>query len=240
MLQKESVKNRMEAGISFTEFAYMLVQAYDYWHLNRHRRRRAADGRQRPVGQHHGRHRADPPARGQEQAHGLVLPLLTTATGAKFGKSEEGNVWLDAGKTSPYKFYQFWLNADDRDVGSWLRIFTFLPLEEIDALLAEHAAEPGRRAAQRRLAREVTATVHGAESPSGSSRRVRSCSVAPTSGRRKRRRARGARGGGADRSGLPRRCSRKGLPVVDALVQVGPRQFQGRRDAEACSSGGSR
>jgi tyrosyl-tRNA synthetase len=96
-------------------------------------------------------------------AHGLVMPLLTTATGAKFGKSEEGNVWLDAGKTSPYRFFQFWLNADDRDVGSWLRIFTFLPLEEIDALLAEHTAEPGRRAAQRRLAREVTATVHGAD-----------------------------------------------------------------------------
>jgi tyrosyl-tRNA synthetase len=162
MLQKESVKNRMEAGISFTEFTYMLVQAHDYWHLNR------TEGVELQMG---GSDQWGNITAGIElihrregrSAHGLVMPLLTTATGAKFGKSEEGNVWLDAAKTSPYKFFQFWLNADDRDVGAWLRIFTFLPLEEIDALLAEHAAEPGRRAAQRRLAREVTATVHGAE-----------------------------------------------------------------------------
>jgi tyrosyl-tRNA synthetase len=162
MLQKESVKNRMEAGISFTEFAYMLVQAHDYWHLNR------TEGVELQMG---GSDQWGNITAGIElihrregkTAHGLVMPLLTTATGAKFGKSEEGNVWLDAEKTSPYKFFQFWLNADDRDVGTWLRIFTFLPLDEIDALLADHAADPGRRAAQRRLAREVTGTVHGAD-----------------------------------------------------------------------------
>jgi tyrosyl-tRNA synthetase len=162
MLQKESVKNRMEAGISFTEFSYMLVQAHDFWHLNATQDIELQMGGSDQWGNITAGieliHRRE-----GRSAHGLVLPLLTTAAGAKFGKSEEGNVWLDPAKTSPYKFFQFWLNADDRDVGAWLRIFTFLPLEEIDALLEEHAAAPGQRAAQRRLAREVTATVHGFE-----------------------------------------------------------------------------
>src|SRR6185436_4453367 len=100
--------------------------------------------------------------RDQKQAHGLVLPLLTTAAGNKFGQSEDGNVWLDPKKTSPYKFYQFWLNTDDRDVPGWLKLFTFMELEEIEALLGEQARDPGKRAAQRRLALEVTSRVHGA------------------------------------------------------------------------------
>jgi tyrosyl-tRNA synthetase len=96
------------------------------------------------------------------QTHGLVFPLITTAAGAKFGKSENGNVWLDPERTSPYRFYQFWVNTDDRDVERYLRLFTFLRLDQIAAAMAEHAGDPGRRTAQKLLAREVTATVHGA------------------------------------------------------------------------------
>ncbi len=121
---------------------------------------RAADRRQRPVGQHHGGYRADRQAR-REAAYGLVFPLITTASGAKFGKSEAGNIWLDPAKTSPYQFYQFWINTDDRDVERYLKLFTFLPLDEIAAPMAEHARDPGKRLAQRLLAGDITVRVHG-------------------------------------------------------------------------------
>src|SRR6185503_12360413 len=97
------------------------------------------------------------------QVHGLVAPLLTTTSGAKFGKSEDGNVWLDPRKTTPYRFYQFWLNVEDADVERLLRIFTFRPLEEIAALVADSARDPGKRVAQRALAEELTARVHGSD-----------------------------------------------------------------------------
>src|SRR3712207_2102103 len=97
------------------------------------------------------------------QAYGLVFPLITTTSGSKFGKSEAGNVWLDPKKTSPYQFYQFWINTDDRDVERYLKLFTFLRLDQIAAAVTEHGRDPGRRSAQRLLAREVTATVHGVE-----------------------------------------------------------------------------
>ncbi len=162
MMQKEAVRTRLETGISFTEFAYMLVQAYDYWHLFRTENCELQMGGSDQwgnitagielVGRREG-----------AQVHGLVFPLLTTASGAKFGKSEEGNVWLDPERTSPYKFYQFWLNTEDADAERLLRLFTFLSLDEIAALMREHAADPGRRHAQRALARDVTARVHGPE-----------------------------------------------------------------------------
>lgn len=162
MLQKESVKARMEAGISFTEFAYMLVQAYDFWHLHR------TDNCELQMG---GSDQWGNITAGIElihrregaQAHGLVFPLLTTSAGNKFGKSEAGNVWLDPAKTSPYQFYQFWLNQEDGDLERLLRLFTFVPVAEIAQLVADHAADPGKRSGQRALAREVTALVHGAE-----------------------------------------------------------------------------
>ncbi|BDG08372.1 tyrosine--tRNA ligase [Anaeromyxobacter paludicola] len=162
MLAKDSVKNRMEAGMSFTEFSYMLVQAYDFWRLFR------LDGCELQMG---GSDQWGNITAGTElisrkegrSAHGLTFPLLTTATGAKFGKSEQGNVWLDPEKTSPYKFFQFWLNTDDRDVERCLKFFTFFPVEEIAALLEEQARDPGKRPAQRRLAEEMTARIHGAE-----------------------------------------------------------------------------
>jgi tyrosyl-tRNA synthetase len=162
MLQKDSVKNRMETGISFTEFAYMLIQAYDFWHLWKTEKCELQMG----GSDQWGNITAGAELIGRKEgsaAHALVLPLLTTAAGAKFGKSEEGAVYLDPQKTSPYKFYQFWLNSDDRDVERWLEYFTFFPVEEIRALMAEHAREPGRRTAQRRLADEMTARIHGAE-----------------------------------------------------------------------------
>ncbi len=162
MLAKDSVKNRMETGISYTEFTYMLIQAYDFWHLWKTERCELQMGGSDQWGNITAG--AELIARKEgARAHGLVLPLLTTASGAKFGKSEEGAIYLDPAKTSPYRFYQFWLNSDDRDVERWLRYFTFFPVEEIAALVAEHGQDPGKRLAQRRLADEMTTRIHGAD-----------------------------------------------------------------------------
>ena len=161
MLQKESVRSRLETGISYTEFSYMAIQAYDFWHLVRTEQCELQIGGSDQWGnitagiELIGK-------RESRQAYGLVFPLVTTTSGSKFGKSEAGNVWLDPAKTSPYQFYQFWINTDDRDVERYLKLFTFLPLEEIGAALAEHARDPGKRIAQRLLARDVTTRVHGA------------------------------------------------------------------------------
>jgi tyrosyl-tRNA synthetase len=162
MLQKESVKGRMDAGISFTEFSYMLLQAYDFLEL--HRR----DGVTLQVG---GSDQWGNITAGIElirrtngaTTHALTYPLITTAAGTKFGKTEAGAVWLDPARTSPYRFYQFWLNADDRDVGQHLRFFTLLSREEVEALDRALAECPERRDAQRALARDVTERVHGRE-----------------------------------------------------------------------------
>jgi tyrosyl-tRNA synthetase len=160
MLQKESVRSRMETGISYTEFSYMLIQAYDFWHLYRTEQCELQMGGSDQWGNiTAGTWLVD--RREHRQVHGLVFPLITTAGGAKFGKSESGNVWLDPERTSPYHFYQFWLNTDDRDVERYLKLFTFLRLDRIASAMAAHAADPGWREAQRVLAREVTATVHG-------------------------------------------------------------------------------
>jgi tyrosyl-tRNA synthetase len=162
MLQKESVRSRMEVGITYTEFSYMLVQAYDFWHLFRTEQCEVQMG----GSDQWGNITAGIELIGRRegvQAHGLVFPLITTASGAKFGKSEGDNVWLDAERTSPYNFYQFWVNTDDRDVERYLKLFTFLRLDQIGSAMAEHGRDPGRRTAQRLLAREVTATVHGVE-----------------------------------------------------------------------------
>ena len=160
MLQKESVKSRMETGISFTEFSYMLIQAYDFWHLFRTEQCELQMGGSDQWGNITAGIELVA-RREQRQVHGLVLPLLTTAAGAKFGKSEGGNVWLDPERTSAYQFYQFWLNTDDRDAERFLRYFTFLPLDVIATALAEHRGDPARRVAQRLLAHEVTSLVHG-------------------------------------------------------------------------------
>ena len=160
MMQKEAVKARLDEGISYTEFSYMLLQAYDYLEL--HRR----EGCTLQVG---GSDQWGNITAGIElirkvvgaDAHALTYPLFTTASGAKFGKTEAGAVWLDPNRTSPYTFFQFWINTDDRDVGKLLRIFTLLPRMTIEELDGETAEHPEHRAAQYALAQEVTARVHG-------------------------------------------------------------------------------
>ncbi len=160
MLAKDSVKSRMETGISFTEFSYMLVQAYDFWHLWRSQRCELQMGGSDQWGNITAGTELISRREGAS-AHALVFPLLTTAGGAKFGKSEQGNVWLDPARTSPYQFFQFWLQTDDRDVERVLKTFSFQPLVRLAALLAEQAADPGKRPAQRALAEEMTARIHG-------------------------------------------------------------------------------
>ena len=160
MMQKDSVKSRLDAGISFTEFSYMLLQAYDFLRMHED------DGVTLQVGGSDqwgnitaGTELIRRAARGD--AHGLTFPLLTNSSGKKFGKTEAGAVWLDAARTSPYQFYQFWINAEDADVGRLLRTFTMLDRATIEALEGEQAAAPGDRPAQKRLAREVTTLIHG-------------------------------------------------------------------------------
>ncbi|HEU4563921.1 MAG TPA: tyrosine--tRNA ligase [Gemmatimonadaceae bacterium] len=164
MLQKESVRARLESesGISYTEFSYMLLQAYDFLELYRREGVRMQIGGSDQWGNITAGIDLIRRVEGGE-AHGLTLPLVTTAAGTKFGKTEAGAVWLDPERTSPYRFYQFWINADDRDVGKYLRYFTLMPREEVEAREAEMAEHPERREAQRALAREVTERVHGAE-----------------------------------------------------------------------------
>jgi len=161
MLQKESVQARLEGGLSYTEFSYMLLQAYDYLHLYRKERCTLQVGGSDQWGNITAG--VDLIRRLENgEAHGLVAPLVTTAAGAKFGKSEAGAaIYLDPALTSPYRFYQFWVNVDDRDVESYLKLFTLKPREEIKQLLSEQKKNPGARTAQRELARDVTERVHG-------------------------------------------------------------------------------
>jgi tyrosyl-tRNA synthetase len=163
MLQKDTVKSRLDAGISYTEFSYMLVQAYDFAHLAREQHCELQMGGSDQWGNiTAGIELAA--RRDGTKLQALVLPLLTTASGTKFGKSEAGNVWLDARRTSAYQFHQFWLRSEDADVERFLRFFTFLGLEAIGRVMAEHASDPSRRVAQRALADDVTTRVHGAAS----------------------------------------------------------------------------
>lgn len=163
MVNKESVRARMQdrdSGISYTEFSYMLLQAFDFYVLQKE-------------------HHCDLQIGGSDQwgnitagmdlckkkngksAYGLTLPLITNSDGSKFGKSVDGAVWLSSEKTSPYKFYQFWINVDDRDIIKFLKFFTFLDKETIEELATKHSENPGRREAHRRLAKEMTDLIHG-------------------------------------------------------------------------------
>ncbi|PYP29382.1 MAG: tyrosine--tRNA ligase [Gemmatimonadetes bacterium] len=163
MLQKESVQGRLDAGISYTEFSYMLLQAYDFLHLFRKERCTVQVGGSDQWGNITAGIDLIRRVEGGE-AHGLVAPLVTTASGAKFGKSEAGALWLDPEMTSPYKFYQYWINVDDRDLEGYLKLFTFMSKDGpqgIASLLKNHAKDPGRREAQSVLARDITTLVHG-------------------------------------------------------------------------------
>ena len=162
MLAKESVRSRLDVGISFTEFAYMILQAYDFLQLKEHYNCEMQAGGSDQWGNITAGIDLIRRIRG-ESAYGLTIPLVTKSDGTKFGKTEGGTIWLDADKTTPYQFYQFWINANDDDVIGYLKFFTFLSQEEILALEIEVQEKPWERVAQRTLAREVTALVHGEE-----------------------------------------------------------------------------
>jgi tyrosyl-tRNA synthetase len=234
MLAKDSVKSRLgsEAGISFTEFSYQLLQANDFLHL------REAMGCELQIG---GSDQWGNITAGTElirrklgvPAWGWTFPLITKADGSKFGKTESGAVWLDPARTSPYRFYQFFLNTEDAKVGEYLRKFTFLPRVEIEALEAAQAANPGAREAQRTLAREVTTVVHGEAALEGALKASQILFGAPLDDV--------SEAVFADVVGEVPRIDIKaellagdGLPLVELLVQSGlcPSKGQARKDID--------
>ncbi len=162
MMAKESVKKRIEgdAGMSFTEFSYQLVQGYDFYWLFKNKNVKLQMGGSDQWGNIVTGTELIRKKTGGE-AFAFTCPLITKADGGKFGKTESGNIWLDPNKTTPYHFYQFWLNASDEDAEKWIKIFTFLNQVEINSILDEHKKDGGKRQLQKRLAEEVTKFVHG-------------------------------------------------------------------------------
>lgn len=162
MMAKDSVKTRLETGLSFTEFSYQLVQGYDFYHLYKHKNCKLQLGGSDQWGNI---------VTGTElirrmdngEAFAITTPLIKKADGSKFGKTEGGNVWLDKNRTSPYKFYQYWINSSDEDAKNYIRIFTLKSREEIEALEKEHALDPGQRKLQKALAEDITVRVHSRE-----------------------------------------------------------------------------
>ncbi|MFY0408980.1 tyrosine--tRNA ligase [Solicola sp. PLA-1-18] len=215
MLDRHVVSSRLEGGISYTEFSYVLLQSMDYLELFRRHGCALQTGGSDQWGNITAGVELVRRAEGA-RVNALATPLITKADGTKFGKSEAGAVWLDPDLTSPYAFYQSWIQAEDAKVGEYLKQFTFLPVDEIDALVADHQERPGARAAQRRLATEVTTLVHGADEA------------------RRAEEASGALFGRGDLGSLPEptlraalvevgltRLEGQGSTVVDALVSTG-------------------
>ena len=162
MMSKDSVKSRLETGLSFTEFSYQLVQGYDFYYLNKHKN---------CIVQLGGSDQWGNIVTGTElirrlgggEAFAVTTPLIKKADGSKFGKTEGGNVWLDKNRTSPYKFYQYWLNTSDADAENYIKIFTLKEKEDIEALIAKHNEAPHLRELQKALAEDITIRVHGEE-----------------------------------------------------------------------------
>ncbi|MFB1003067.1 MAG: tyrosine--tRNA ligase [Bacteroidia bacterium] len=171
MMAKDSVKNRLEEGMSFTEFSYQLVQGYDFYHLWKEKNVKLQMGGSDQWGNivtgteliRRKGNASDDVADGANKGFAMTAPLITKADGSKFGKSEGGNVWLDAEKTSPYEFYQFWMNTSDEDAERYIKIFTLHDKAFLDSLIAEHKEAPHQRAIQKELAKYVTTWVHGEE-----------------------------------------------------------------------------
>lgn len=162
MMAKDSVQNRLEAGLSFTEFSYQLVQGYDFYWLYQNKNCKLQMGGSDQWGNIvTGTELIGRKADGK--AYALTTPLIKKADGTKFGKTEAGNVWLDPNKTSPYAFYQYWLNASDEDSENFIRIFTTKEREEIESLIAQHKTAPHQRLLQTELAKDITTRVHGAD-----------------------------------------------------------------------------
>lgn len=168
MMAKDSVQKRLNGeardGLSFTEFSYQLLQGYDFLYLYKTKNCKLQMGGSDQwgnitTGSELIRRTLGP----DNEVYALTCPLITKADGRKFGKTESGNIWLDAERTSPYEFYQFWLNVSDEEAARYIKIFTLLGREEVEALIAEHSLDPGRRQLQRRLGEEVTVMVHGRE-----------------------------------------------------------------------------
>ncbi|MCE3259982.1 MAG: tyrosine--tRNA ligase [Bacteroidetes bacterium] len=159
MLAKDSVKNRLESGMSFTEFSYQLLQAFDFYYLYTNKNCKLQMGGSDQWGNITSGTELIR-RKGGGEAYALTTQLIKKSDGTKFGKSESGNIWLDKNKTSPYRFYQFWINTPDEDAKSFIKIFTFLSKEEIEALILEHEKDPGKRVLQKALAKEVTTMVH--------------------------------------------------------------------------------
>ncbi|MCT4561809.1 MAG: tyrosine--tRNA ligase [Crocinitomicaceae bacterium] len=162
MMAKDSVKSRLETGLSFTEFSYQLVQGFDFYYLNKHKncivQLGGSDLRGNIVTGTELIRRL-----GGGEAYAVTTPLIKKADGTKFGKTEGGNLWLNKERTSPYKFYQYWLNASDEDAANYIKIFTLKEREEIEALITEHMEAPHQRKLQKELAEDITRRVHGQE-----------------------------------------------------------------------------
>jgi len=161
MMAKDSVQSRIESGISFTEFSYMILQSYDFLNLYQTYNCKLQIGGSDQWGNITAGLELIRKSEEEAKAFGLTVPLVTKADGTKFGKTEGGAIWLDAEKTSPYEFYQFWINTDDRDVIKYLKYFTFLSHEEINELAASAKEAPEKREAQKALAAAMTTLVHG-------------------------------------------------------------------------------
>lgn len=166
MLAKDSVQSRLESGMSFTEFSYQLIQGYDFFHLNKEMDVKLQMGGSDQWGNITTGTELTRRMGGGE-AFALTAPLVKKADGSKFGKSEGGNIWLDADKTSPYQFYQFWINASDEDIENFVKIFSLKSKEEIEGSIASHHEEPHLRILQKDLAAELTERIHGKEALEG-------------------------------------------------------------------------
>ncbi|HJP13681.1 MAG TPA: tyrosine--tRNA ligase [Nitrospinota bacterium] len=216
MMAKESVKARVaDAGISYTEFSYMVLQAYDFLHLFETEGCTLQIGGSDQWGNITGGIEFIRRSLGKS-VYGITFPLITTSDGRKFGKTEEGNIWLDSKRTSPYRFYQYWIQTADADVGRFLRYFTFLTLDEIESIENEHKEAPEKRGGQARLALELTSLVHGAEVAESNIRAARILFGGPLDGVEERDLLAAA-------AEMPR-TARSGAPpllLVDVLVESG-------------------
>ena len=232
MLTKDSVRARLErtdAGLSYTEFSYMLLQAYDFVHLNEHYGCELQAGGSDQWGNITAGIDLGRRLRGV-QLYGITCPLLTKSDGTKMGKTESGALWLSAEKTSPYQFYQYWINLDDADVDVCLRFFTELPQAEIQTVSAEHAADPGKRAAQRRLAVELTRLVHGDEGLA-TAERATEIFFGAEIGDLSETQLKGIFADVPSKE-LPRGRLDEGLPLIDALVEAALAKTKG--EARRC------
>jgi len=225
MLGKESVKSRMEGseeGMSYTEFSYQLLQGYDFYKLYKQHNTVLQLGGSDQWGNITAGTDLIRKLEGESgNAFGVTMPLITTSSGTKFGKSEGNAVWLTADRTSPFDFYQFWLRTEDADAPRYLKIFTFLPLSEIDQIIADHSRSPEKRLAQKKLAEEMTTLVHGADATAQA--RTASETMYSTTGVSELTddAINALASQGVPTTTIPRSKLETGWPLIDAVVETG-------------------